>query len=226
MNTENISSKSLLASGFPAQISAEDIALLPESHYEGPICWVSTDEDLSRARDDLLSESVIGFDTETRPAFKKGEFYLPCLAQLASAKAVYLFSLRRPEFFPLLKQILESEHCAIAGIALADDFRTLNQVFPFADTQVLDLGLVARRNGFKQTGLRNLAALLLGYRISKSARTSNWEAEVLSPAQRLYAATDAWVCRQLMLRMQEHHFLALKPSTTSLLVAKENVAKS
>jgi ribonuclease D len=90
-----------------------------------------------------------------------------------------------------------------AGVALADDLRALRQVFPFEAQNVLDLGVIARRSGLEQSGVRNLAAILLGIRIPKGARTSNWAARQLSAAQITYAATDAWVCRELFLRFGE-----------------------
>lgn len=86
-----------------------------------------------------------------------------------------------------------------AGVALAHDLRQLKQVIAFEERNVIDLGHVARRCGLDQTGVRNLAGLLLGFRIPKGNRTSNWAASVLSPAQITYAATDAWACRELYL---------------------------
>jgi ribonuclease D len=88
------------------------------------------------------------------------------------------------------------------GIALAHDLRQLKLVFPFTVENVLDLGVVARRRGLGQTGVRNLAGMFLGFRIPKGNRTSNWAAPRLSPAQITYAATDAWACRELYLRFE------------------------
>jgi len=176
------------------------MANLPIRRYEGKVRLVTTPQDLDHARADFRHEHVVGFDTETRPAFRKGEKYLPCLAQVATARAVYLFQLRATDAFPLLAELLESPRIAKAGVALAHDLRELKPVFPFAERNVLDLGLVARGCGLKQSGVRNLAGIFLGWRIPKGARTSNWAAPRLTPAQITYAATDAWVCRELFLR--------------------------
>ena len=183
-------------------ISREDMAKLAIRRYEGRICLVASPEDLEEARDDFRQESIVGLDTETRPAFKKGESHLPCLVQVATARAVYLFQLRRTEAFPVLAELLGDARIVKAGISLKDDLRALKQVFAFSEQNMLDLGLVARSNGFGQTGVRNLAGILLGTRIPKGTKTSNWAAPQLSPVQITYAATDAWACRELYLKFQ------------------------
>src|ERR1700674_5058488 len=142
-------------------ISREDMAKLPIRRYEARGCLVATPEDLEEARSDLRSEAVVGFDTETRPAFKKGESHLPCLVQAATARAVYLFQLRRTEVIPVVAELLADPRIVKAGVSLADDLRALKRVFPFTEDNMLDLGLVARRCGFGQTGVRNLAGILL-----------------------------------------------------------------
>lgn len=178
------------------------MAALPIRRYEGEVNLVATPQDLERALADLLQESVVGFDTETRPAFKKGESYLPCLVQAATARRVYIFQLRQPQVFSLLAEMLTEKRVVKAGVALANDLRSLKLLFPFTEANVLDLGSVARRCRLDQTGLRNLAGIFLGVRIPKGARTSNWAAPRLSAAQITYAATDAWVCRELFLQFQ------------------------
>jgi ribonuclease D len=178
------------------------MADLPIRRYEGEICMVATPEAREAALADIQTERVVGLDTETRPAFRKGESHLPCLAQVATARAVYLFQLSHREAFPLLAGLLEDTRIVKAGIALAHDLRCLKLVFPFEARGVVELSAVARRAGLDQTGLRNLAGLLLGFRIPKGNRTSNWAARRLSPAQITYAATDAWACRELFLRFE------------------------
>jgi ribonuclease D len=183
-------------------ISREAMGDLPIRRYDGEVSIVTTAQDLDRASADIRGERVIGIDTETRPAFNKGESYLPCLVQVATARAVYLFQLSRADAFPSLAELLEDSRIVKTGVGLAYDLRSLRQVFPFEERTVLDLGLVARRAGFSQTGVRNLAGIFLGFRIPKGNRTSNWAARNLSPAQIIYAATDAWACRELFLRFE------------------------
>ena len=178
------------------------MANLPIRRYEGRVCLVATPQDLAHALADIRQESVVGLDTETRPAFRQGESYLPCLVQVATARAVYLFQFRGLDVFPALAELLAAPRIVKAGVALAHDLRQLKLLFPFTEKNVLDLGVVARRSGHGQSGVRNLAGIFLGCRIPKGARTSNWAAPQLSAAQMTYAATDAWACRELYLRFE------------------------
>lgn len=183
-------------------ISREQLANLPICRYEGEVSLVATLRDLEQARADIRQERVVGLDTETRPSFRKGESHLPCLVQAATARAVYLFQLSRLEVFPALVELLAKPELVKTGVGLAHDLRQLKLVFPFTVENVLDLGVIARRRGLGQSGVRNLAGIFLEFRIPKGNRTSNWAAPRLSPAQINYAATDAWACRELYLRFE------------------------
>jgi ribonuclease D len=192
---------------FRRTISRGDVNELPIRRYEGEVCLIETPQDLERAmadiRKEIGQESVVGLDTETRPAFRKGESHLPCLVQVATARAVYLFPLQRMDFSRPLAELLADPLIVKAGVSLAHDLRQLKLVFPFEQAAVVDLGDVARHGGVGQSGVRNLAANFLGFRIPKGNRTSNWAARRLSPSQITYAATDAWACRELYLRFKE-----------------------
>ena len=192
-------------------ITREQMAALPIRRYEGEVVLVRTAPDLDRAAADLRREDVVGFDTETRPAFRKGETHLPCLVQAATAHRVYLFALREAWVFEVLAELLAETRVVKAGVALANDLRALKSLFPFMERNVLDLGIVARRCRLDQTGLRNLAGMFLGVRIPKGARTSNWAAARLSAAQISYAATDAWICRELFLAFRQQGLLQAAP---------------
>jgi ribonuclease D len=172
---------------------------LPVLRYEGEVRLVASPADLAAAMADIRSESVVGFDTETRPAFRKGESYLPCLAQVATARAVYLFQLQQQDFSAPMAEMLASGTLVKAGVSVADDIRNLKKLFAFDENAIVDVGSVAKRHGLKQTGVRNLAGIFLGFRIPKGTKTSNWAAPRLSPQQITYAATDAWACRELYL---------------------------
>jgi ribonuclease D len=194
------------------RISKEVLANLPIRRYEGEVRMVATAQDVEHALADIRGEAVVGLDTETRPSFSKGESYLPCLVQVATARAVYLFQLSHVNAFPVVIELLQASSIAKAGVALAHDLRSLKRVFLFDERNVIDLGLIARRCGLSQTGLRNLAGIFLGIRIPKGNRTSNWATRNLSQAQITYAATDAWVCRELFLRFE---MLGLLDDTTT-----------
>jgi ribonuclease D len=189
-----------LPSDITRAISKEDIANLPIGRYEGNICVVRTPQDLERAREDLSEERFVGFDTETRPSFSKGKIHPPCLIQAATARTVYLFRLRQESDFHLPAALVGNPDIVKVGIGLADDIRALKVVHPLEDRNMFDLGTVAKHCGLAQSGVRNLAGLFLKVRIPKSTKTSNWATQELSSAQILYAATDAWICRQLFLR--------------------------
>jgi ribonuclease D len=185
------------------EISREAMLALPIRRYEGEIRLVETAQALERAAADIFQEESIGFDTETRPAFRKGESHPPALAQVATARAVYLFPLQRLDFSATLGELLAERAIVKAGVALGEDLRQLQSLFAFEPAAVTDLGHVARRHGLKQTGVRNLAGIFLGARIAKGAKTTNWAARRLTQQQMTYAATDAWICRELYLRFRQ-----------------------
>lgn len=181
-------------------VSREEVNALPIRRYEGEVRVVSAPQDLAPALADILQEPVVGFDTETRPAFRPGESYSPSLAQVATARAVYLFQVRNREAAEAVAQTLASAHVVKAGVGLADDLKALKKLVEFSERSIVDLGAVATRHGLKQTGVRNLTGLFLGFRIPKGTKTSNWARSQLTSQQIAYAATDAWACRELYLR--------------------------
>jgi ribonuclease D len=184
-------------------LTRDEVNALPIRRYEGEVVLVASPGELERALHELSRESVLGFDTETRPAFRPGQSYLPSLAQFAGSRAVVLFQLQRLERPAALAGILGAHAIVKAGVGLPDDFRALRKLFEFEERSGLDLGAAARRAGLKQSGVRALAALFLGFRIPKGTKTSNWAAPRLSPQQIAYAATDAWACRELYLKFRE-----------------------
>ena len=184
-------------------ISREELIELPIRRYEGSVHVVAGHADLQRAMQDILQESVVGFDTETRPAFRPGESYLPSLVQFATASAVYLLQVQQQDLSGPVREVLSSEKIIKVGVSVTDDMRNLKKLFQFDERSVVDLGKVAERNGLKQTGIRNLAGIFLGTRIPKGTKTTNWAARRLTPQQIAYAATDAWACRELYLKFRE-----------------------
>jgi ribonuclease D len=188
-------------------MTRQELALLPMRKYEGETHVIQSPDELTSAMKDIRSDHVVGLDTESRPAFKKGESYPPCLVQIATASAAYLFQLNRMDFASAIREVMESPLIVKAGIGFADDLSGLQGVFPFEPANILDLSLVAQKQGINRSGVRNLAGQLLGFRISKGAATSNWTSPELTQRQIDYAATDAWVCRELFTCFQELEFL-------------------
>ena len=192
-----------LPPGIPRDISREAMAELPVRHYEGEIVMVDSPRGYERAWEDLAGERWVGWDTETRPAFRVGESYLPSLVQAATARAVYLFQLVKMDFSKPVGGLFAEPSIVKAGISVADDLKKLKQVIAFEDASVVDLGTVAKRHGLKQTGLRNMAGIFLGIRVAKGSKTTNWAAPKLTAQQINYAATDAWACRELYLKFRQ-----------------------
>lgn len=188
---------------FPSElrrrVTREEINGLPIRRYEGVVQVIARSDEIASALDSILGESVVGFDTETRPSFRVGESHPPALAQIATERAVYLFQVRDRNVAAAVARILGEAHIVKAGIGLADDLKALKKMIEFAEKSIVDLGAVAKRHGLEQSGVRNLVGLFLGFRIPKGTKTSNWSRPQLTGQQITYAATDAWACRELYL---------------------------
>ncbi|MBF0185787.1 MAG: 3'-5' exonuclease domain-containing protein 2 [Magnetococcales bacterium] len=189
------------------KLSKAEINELPIRKWEGPINLIDSDEQLLEAVGRLRSEQVIGFDVETRPAFRKGVIYRPSLIQMAGTDYVNIFQLPRLSSYEPLSDLLSDQHILKVGVGLHNDTQNLQAVFPFQPKKLLDLSEVTRRVGIESYGLRSLSAHFLGFRISKRAQCSNWESKELRPFQISYAATDAWVSREIYLAMQQQGLL-------------------
>ena len=196
-----------LPSELRRRVTREEINDLPIRRYEGVVQVIARSDEIASALDNILAESVVGFDTETRPSFRVGESHPPALAQIATERAVYLFQVRQREVAAAVARILGEAHIVKAGIGLADDLKALKKMIEFTEKSIVDLGDVARRNGLEQTGVRNLVALFLGFRIPKGTKTSNWSRPRLTEQQVTYAATDAWACRELYVRFRTLGFV-------------------
>ncbi len=184
------------------RMSKAEINDCPLMKYEGAIHLVRSEDQISSAVNALKKEKLLGFDTETRPTFRKGEHYLPALIQLAGEKAVYLFQLKCLGLPGPLVSILEDQNIIKAGVSIDYDIAELKHLADFEPGGFIDLGDVAKDLGVKNHGLRGLSAVVLGFRISKGASTSNWENRNLTHSQIKYAATDAWVGRELYQKLE------------------------
>lgn len=185
-----------------AFLSKAEVNERPLGRYRGRIILVDKREKLEAALECLSGDSLLGFDTETKPAFRKGEKNPPALLQLAGSNAVVLVRLNRTGLPVRIKSILSSGSVIKAGVAPRRDVDELKELSFFKGAGFVDLAGMAAERGLKNGGLRPLAANLLGFRISKGPRTSNWESGTLREAQLRYAATDAWVSRELYLALE------------------------
>ena len=162
--------------------------------------------ELEAAVSRLARESVLGFDTETPPTFRKGKSHAPTLVQLAGSQEVVLFPFKWQPLSCGLISLFENPGIIKTGVAAHEDMRFLAKIAPFKAQSVVDLSSVAQRNKVENLGLRGLAALFLGLRISKGEQCSNWGNIELSPRQIRYAATDAWASRAIYFAMRDSGF--------------------
>ena len=182
-------------------ITKEEIAELPIRAFEGKINVPLTEEEIYAAVDYLRRYPVLGFDTETRPNFRKGQHNNVALLQLSAGNEAFLFRLNKIKLPDVVKQLLADTSITKVGAAIHDDLKALVKLSPFVPGGFVDVQTIAKQLGIENLGLRPLAAMLMGIKISKAQQTSNWEIPYLTAAQRLYAATDAWVSLEIYTRL-------------------------
>lgn len=178
-------------------ISNEEINALPLGAFEGKAIVVSEERKIIHAFDEIREHEVVGFDTETKPVFVRGQQNKVALMQVALPDKVFLIRLKQTGITPHLVEFLESDQILKAGVALRDDIKALQRIKHYNPGGFIELAHMSKQAGLQVESVKKLTALLLGFRISKSAQTSNWEAETLHEKQISYAATDAWVCLQI-----------------------------
>ncbi|HNT93134.1 MAG TPA: 3'-5' exonuclease [Bacteroidales bacterium] len=182
-------------------ISDEELRKLPVLQFNGRVTLVDTMDKFYRVINDIGRSGLLGFDTETRPSFRKGRRYNVSLLQLANADHAWLFRLNMTGLPPELTRLLADKNIIKAGVAIRDDIKALKSLTHFEPHGFIDLQNIVADHGIKELGLKKLSAIILGYSISKSQQVSNWEAPILTDHQQLYAATDAWVCRRIYLAL-------------------------
>ncbi len=193
----------------PQSISKEEIQDLPLLSYDGGITLIKSKQAWLDVFDEISQENILGFDTETKPTYVKGPLNKPAIMQFATSKQVYVIQLSHTKLLPSMCDILENPNILKVGVALRDDMIFLQKHAKFKVEGNVELANIAKAKGYKEAGLRTLCASVFGGRLSKTMRCSNWERSTLSQAQLLYAATDAWVSRELYLKLNnEEHILS------------------
>lgn len=187
---------------FIPKIGNDETAQLPAIEFPGEIRIVDREADIEAACNDLKHCPVIGFDTETRPSFRPGVQFHVALLQLSTPDVCYLFRLNKIPLAKPILQLLESKSVKKIGADVAGDLRSLRKLRHFRDGGFVDLQSIASDWGVEEKSLRKLSAIVLGQRVSKAQRLSNWEAAQFTPSQMLYAATDAWVCIRIYDKLQ------------------------
>ncbi|MCQ2267399.1 MAG: 3'-5' exonuclease domain-containing protein 2 [Bacteroidaceae bacterium] len=179
------------------KLKKEEVSPMPQVLFPGRIITIYTEGEVQRAVDYLLDQPILGIDTETRPSFQKGKCYKVCLVQVSTHDTCFLFRLN---FFGLPKaliRLLEDTSVPKVGLSLKDDFASLKKRANFNPGKYIELQEYVKSFGIQDMSLQKLYANVFGERISKAQRLSNWEANLLTDAQKRYAATDAWACIRL-----------------------------
>ena len=172
-------------------------AQLPAEQFTGRIEIIQTLDRAVKAVKFLMDQPLVGFDTETRPNFRKNDNHKVSLMQLSTPDICFLIRLNRVGLFPELKEFLESEKVTKIGLSTKDDFHMLNRLAPIEPKGFIELQQLVKNYGIGEASLTKIYALLFGKRISKAQRLSNWEAVELTLAQQRYAALDAYACLRI-----------------------------
>ncbi|MBN1500982.1 MAG: 3'-5' exonuclease domain-containing protein 2 [Spirochaetes bacterium] len=188
-------------------ITKEDINEKELGKFEGCVEIINDAENARKAVDYLKNFSAVGFDTESRPSFRKGEHHPVSLIQISTEDRAFLFRCNQLENCSILNEIIGSDEIIKIGLGLLRDISELLSDFGFQCRNFIDLEKIAQNKKFQQRGVRALAAYFLNIRISKGAQKTNWERAELTEQQINYAATDAWVCLMIYKKMLEDDFI-------------------
>jgi ribonuclease D len=188
---------------FQSEISKEEVADLDLIQYDGPIKLITNEESFLEEIPHIREQTILGFDTETRPSFKKGVVYPTALIQISALDQAWIIRVSRMGYPPELLELLTREDILKVGLGLNDDLRRLRADFQFEPGGFLDLQQYVAAFRIEEKGLKKLSGIVLGRRISKAQQVSNWDADLLTEAQLRYAATDAWICLKIYNRLRK-----------------------
>lgn len=190
---------------FYNKIPKEILNNLPIKSFEGDLYLINNYEDMLLAVKELKKTTILGFDTETKPAFKKGVFHKVALLQLSTKDKAYIFQLKKIGLPIELANILSDEKIIKTGVAIRDDIKALKKLQNFTPKGFIELQKYSDEIGIEDNGLKKLSGNILGFRISKGARLTNWENEKLTETQLKYAATDAWVSYLIYYKLSQYN---------------------
>ncbi len=182
---------------FRSEVTKEEINQLEVRQFEGEIRVVGDMQSFHEAIGEIRNYPVLGFDTETKPSFKKGVNHKIALIQISNSHVAWLFRVNRIGIPEALKEFFEDEAILKIGAGLHDDMRRMRQITAINPAGFLDLQKYVEAFKIESKSLKKLVAIVLGYKISKSQQMSNWESDELRDPQLRYAATDAWVCLEI-----------------------------
>lgn len=194
------------------------IPKLPRVQFQGRIFVIFSQREADKAVDYLMRQDLLGFDTETRPSFRKGQIYQVALLQVATHDTCFLFRLNRIGITPSIQRLLEDQHITKVGLSLQDDLRMLRLRRDFTPGTFIELQKEIKDIGIQDMSLQKIYANLFGGKIAKNQQLSNWEANILSEAQQRYAATDAWACIRIheeirRMKQEQNYHLEITETT-------------
>ena len=178
-------------------ITVEELKEYELSWFKGEIVVIDDLKKFTEVFPRLKNSTILGFDTETRPSFKKGGKNKVSLIQLSNRDLACLIRINKTGIPRELSDLLANPEVIKVGVAIHDDIKFLSKVKKFSPAGFVDLQSYVRNYGIQSSGLKKLAAIVLGFRISKRQQVTDWEAVELTEAQQVYAATDAWVCYEI-----------------------------
>lgn len=187
-------------------IGKEQLSELPTVVFPGTITVVETEEAAGEALAQLRKERQVGFDTETKPSFRKGQTNKVALMQVSTMTHCYLFRLKKLGFIDGLREFMEDESVEKIGLSLHDDFMVMHRGADFTPAGFIDLQKFVKDYGINDASLQKIYAILFDERISKSQRLSNWAAQTLTKEQQMYAAIDAWACLRIYEQLKSGRF--------------------
>lgn len=182
---------------FSIAIDKHLITDMPTVTFDGAITVIESADDVAEAVNYLKRQSIVGFDTETKPNFKKGVTNRVSLIQVSTEDRSFLFRINKTGFTPELKEFMETEEVLKVGLSLKDDFHMLHRIGEFEPKNFIELQEMVKTFHITDLSLQKIYAILFGGRISKGQRLTNWEAQRLSGAQMVYASIDAWACQRI-----------------------------
>lgn len=196
-------------------IDKQQLAQMPTVAFDGQITIIESAEGAEAALRELTGYGIVGFDTETKPSFKKGQVNTVALMQLSTESRCFLIRLNKTGLTEPIKAFLEDEKVVKVGLSLKDDFSVLHRLGDFTPGGFIDLQSMVKNYHISDCSLQKVYGIVFGQRISKSQRLSNWEAPALTQGQCLYASTDAWACLRIYRMLTSGQFEPSAHVTTS-----------
>lgn len=187
-------------------ISKEQLSQLPPVLFDGEITVVESERNIKEAINEIRGEGIVGFDTETRPSFKKGVSHQVALIQVSTLNKSYLLRINKLGINSDILEFLEDRSVTKIGLSLKDDMRMLHKICEFSPQGFIDLQNIVKDYSIADTSLQKVFGIVFGSKISKGQRLTNWEAEELTLGQMNYAAIDAWACLKIYNELVHNRF--------------------